>query len=157
MKQNVETKHPKIMQMIESAKHIRILLVVLFLCTSLSPEMFVLCTGDCRAAGAEPVNVVYVVCMTETAHRCEGSDECETDFVHHHSRRAEAPLPRDLSHAQGRPDLSNLEDLPVSSLSLRIAGLCSDPASDGPVTGASADGLKKPSSLENLQSVILLI
>lgn len=153
----VGTEHPKTMQMIESAKHIRILLLVLFVCSSLSPDIFVLCTGDCHAAGAEPVHVVYTVCVAEEAHGCESSDECETDFVHHHSRSAEVPLPRDLICARGDRGLYGLEDPQVSYLPVRIAGLCSDPASCGPVIGVTTHGREKPSTLENLQSVVLLI
>lgn len=144
------------MQMIDSTRHIRILLLVLFVCTSLSPDIFVLCTGDCHAAGAEPIHVVYIACVAEETHRCESSDTCETDLVHH-PHRTGVPLPRDLSHAQGRPDISKLEDLPVSSLSVHTGGLCSDRASDRPVTGATTHIAERSSTLEHLQVVILLI
>ena len=154
----IESNYTGTMWMKPKSRYIGMLLLVLFVCSSLaSPDLFVLCTGEGESARVETFHIVQSVCSAKPTHRCGHSGTAPAEIHHSHVLCTDVGLSGHLGLVKERERLPEI-------LCLR-ASVSPGPTGDlSNADGLAAAGGETPvSDLSDnppgtdLQSVVLLI
>jgi hypothetical protein len=97
------------MLLMTNSRYIRVLLLVLFACSSLaSPNLFVLCNGDGGTGGIVPFHTAHSACAVEQDHQCGYDGGSAAGIVHNHARCTDFGLSGHLGLVKERERLLGL-------------------------------------------------
>lgn len=146
------------MWMTSNTRYIRILLLVLFACSSLaSPSLFVLCTGDGGAARIAPFHVARDVCSLASPHQCCRSAGLAAEIVHNHGRCSDFRLSGHIGLVKERERLPELLCLSASASPAGNSDLRDKDGIGGSACPAPVSGLANHFPDSDLESIVLII